>query len=115
LTPDAAQQDLADAMTTVPPVDASVPTADGGSIEVACTLDEVQPILQCVVDNCLDAQDQPGGIAGCVALACGLQLLTLPPDCAQCVLTALGGNFEDIADQCISGLPDLGGGLPPTP
>lgn len=88
--------------------------ADAGSIEVACTLDDIQPVLQCVADNCLGSQNQPGGIAGCVALSCGAQLLALPPDCAQCVLTALSGNFGDIADQCVDGLPDIGldGGLP---
>lgn len=124
--PDGAIASAADASVPVPPpADADVPTVydaapvetppDDLPVELACSIDEVQPILTCVTDNCLDSIAD-GTLLTCVTFSCGLLLLTLPPDCSQCILTGLT-NPTGALDACVSGLDDLGGGfpLPPAP
>ena len=95
-----------------PPVDA--PPEDVGEdfpIELACSLEEVQPIFECVTENCLESI-QDGNLLTCVTLSCGLLFLTLPPECTQCVLAGLSDPSMAL-DSCVLGLDDLG--LPPAP
>lgn len=120
--PDAAVASVPDADLVDPPdasapsaADAAVETPGDVPVELACSLDEVQPILACVTDNCLDSIAD-NSLLTCVTLSCGLLLLTLPPDCSQCILTGLTDPGSAL-DVCVSGLEDLGGGfpLPPAP
>ncbi len=99
------------------PADANPPSADAESndppIEFACSLDELQPIIECVTDNCLeDIAD--GNLATCVTFSCGLLFLTLPSDCSQCLLAGLSGSSMAL-DACVTGLDDLDGGFPIPP
>jgi hypothetical protein len=96
-----------------PPADAEPAPDDGEDfpIELACSLDEVQPIFECVAENCLDSL-QDGTLATCVALSCGLLFLTLPAECSQCILTGLADPSMAL-DSCVLGLDDLG--FPPAP
>jgi len=83
-------------------------------VELACTLDDVQPIFECVSENCLDALAD-GTLLTCVTLSCGLLLLTTPPECTQCIFAGLTDTSMAL-DACVLGLDDLGGGsLPPFP
>jgi hypothetical protein len=81
---------------------------------LVCSLDDVLPVIECVVENCLDSFAD-GSALTCVAFSCGLLLLGLPPECSQCILTALS-NPEEALDACFLGLDDLGGfPIPPAP
>jgi hypothetical protein len=82
-------------------------------VDLACTLDEIQPIFECVTENCLDALSD-GTATTCIALNCGLLLLTLDPECSQCVLAGLSDPSSAL-EACVLGLDDLGGGFPVPP
>lgn len=117
LAPDSGgSADLADAASSFPDAevlaDAAPSEADAGEfpVELACSLDEVTPIVECVADNCLDSLDND--LLTCVTLSCGLLLLTLPPDCSQCIFAGLT-DTSMVLDACVAGLDDLG--LPPLP
>ena len=107
---------LADATPTVDLVDATMAEADAaidtmadagsGAIELACTLEDVQPLIECVTDNCL-ASLSDGTLTTCLALNCGLLFLTMPPDCTQCILAGLTDPASAL-EVCVSGL-DTGG------
>ena len=99
-----------------PPATDAEPTSDLPGdlpVDLACSLDEVQPIFECVIDNCLEAFSD-GTTLTCVALNCGLLLLTLDPECSQCVLAGLSDPASAL-DVCVLGLDDLGGGFPIPP
>ena len=100
-------QPVPDAEPPPPPPDAEPPPAPDAIISFACTLAELQPILGCAQENCLNDLT-----AECVALNCGLLLFGLSDTCRDCALTAIasGGDIGAIAGACISG-PDIGGGL----
>jgi hypothetical protein len=101
--PDA--EPLPDAEPPPPLPDAEPPPPPDAIISLACSLEELQPILTCAQESCIDDLT-----AECVALNCGLLLLGLSPSCRECALTAIasGGDLAAIAGACISG-PDLGG------
>ena len=99
-TPDAAS----------PPADAATTDPGDFPIELACTLEDVQPILECVTDNCLDSIAD-GDLLTCVTFSCGLLLLTTPPECTQCIFAGLTDTSMAL-DACVLGLDDLGGGFP---
>jgi hypothetical protein len=109
--PDAAPS-VADASPPTPPPD---PGSDpsGLPVDLACTLDELQPIIQCVTDNCLDSFADNTTLT-CVTFSCGLLLLGLPPECSQCLFSALSDPASAL-DACVLGLDDLGSGLPLPP
>lgn len=122
--PDGAITSAADASLPIPQqADADVPVLYDAApvvtpsgefpVELACSVDEVQPILTCVTDHCLDSIAD-GNLLTCVTLSCGILLLTLPPDCSKCVVSGLT-NPSGALDACASGLGDLGGGLPIPP
>ena len=116
LGPDSGAGVLPDAAPAIPDAaalpDASDPDIGGGDfpVELACSLDDVQPILECVVDNCLDSIAD-NNLLTCVTLSCGLLLLTMPPECSQCILTGLTDTSMAL-DACVTGLDDLG--MPPS-
>ncbi len=108
---------LADATPTVDLADATLAAADAtstdtmpdagsGAIELACTLEDVQPLIECVTDNCLESLSD-GTLTTCLALSCGLLFLTMPPDCTQCILAGLTDPASAL-EVCVSGL-DTGG------
>ncbi len=115
-SPDAAPvpdaHDIAFDAALPPAADASVPT-DDLPVELACTLEDVQPILSCVSENCLESVSD-GTLLTCVTLSCGLLLLTTPPECSQCILAGIS-DASTALDSCVLGLDDLGGGGLPTP
>jgi hypothetical protein len=106
-----------DAAPTRP--DASPPSPDAEPdttelpIELACTLEELQPVIECVTENCADSFAD-GSILTCVTFSCGLLLLGLPPDCSQCLFAGLSDPSSAL-DACVLGLDDLGGGFPMPP
>jgi len=121
-SPDSGFASSADATPATP--DAAPPQADaapqddpglGGNfpVELACSLDDLQPVVTCVSDNCIDAFAD-GTLLTCVTINCGLLLLTLPPECSQCLLTGLTDTSMAL-DACVLGLDDLGGGFPIPP
>lgn len=76
------------------PPDASPPdaatSADAPPFQLACTLEDLQPVLTCAVNSC--AQDPT---FTCLLASCGLTLLTLPATCRDCLLTAF--TSQDVA------------------
>lgn len=114
---DAASASSIDA-APIPP-DATPPSPDAEPdttelpIELACSIDELQPVLECVTENCVDSLSD-GTILTCVTFSCGLLLLTLPPACSQCLLTGLSDPSSAL-DACVLGLDDLGSGFPMPP
>ena len=117
---DAGSISFPDAAPSLPDATPPAPDAEPESdplgdlpVDLACSLDEIQPIFECVTENCLDAISD-GTAATCVALNCGLLLLTLPPDCSQCVLAGLSDPSSAL-DACVLGLDDLGGSFPAPP
>ena len=114
---DAGSASFPDAAPSIP--DASPPTPQPDPdptelpVDLACTLDDLQPILQCVTDNCLDSFADDSTLT-CVTLSCGLLLLGLPSECSQCLLSALADPASAL-DACVQGLDDLGSGFPMPP
>lgn len=95
-----------DATPLPPPPDAEPPPPPDAILSFACTLEEIQPILTCVQENCLDNLS-----AECVTLNCGLLVLGLSPDCRDCVLTGVAtGDLQETAAACVDG-PALPGGI----
>ncbi len=83
-------------------------------VDLACTLEEIQPLIECITDNCLESISD-GDVATCVAINCGLLLLGLPQECTQCVLAAIA-DPSNALDACVLGLDELDGlPLPPAP
>lgn len=80
-------------------------------VELACSLEEVRPILECVADKCADAV-QDGTLATCMTFRCGLLFLGLPQECSQCIFAAVSDPSMAL-DSCVLGLDDLG--LPSAP
>ncbi len=83
------------------PVD-TTPDAGAGPIELACTLEDVQPLIECVTENCLESISD-GTLTTCLAFSCGLLFLTMPPDCTQCILAGLTDPASAL-EVCVSGL-----------
>lgn len=117
--PDAAVASSPDASPALPDAapaspDAAGPTeADGGTPGFACSLDEVQPIFECVLQNCAEDLGDQAAMLACVTLSCGGELLSVSPECSECVLAGLSQDFDVISDECMEG--DLGGGFPGAP
>ena len=86
-----------------PPPDSEPPSPD--ALQLACTLEELQPIIACAAAEC------SGDLtAECVTANCGLLLLGVSPGCSSCILTAVvGGDLAAAAAACGAG--DVGGGL----
>jgi hypothetical protein len=112
VTFDAQPVALSDAEPIPEPDAEPTPVPDPGDfpIELACTLEDVQPILECVTDNCLDSLAD-GTLLTCVTFSCGLLLLTTPPECTQCIFAGITDTSMAL-DACVLGLDDLGGGFP---
>lgn len=94
-----------DATPTAAPDAAQPPFPGDLPVELACTLDDVQPILECVTENCVDSLSD-GTLLSCVTFSCGLLLLTTPPECTQCLITGLSDSSMAL-DACVLGLDDL--------
>ena len=99
LTPDSRVADPPDA-TIVPDAAPIVPDATPG-IELACTLEDIQPLIQCVTDNCIESLSD-GTIATCLAINCGILLLSMPPECTQCILAGVSDPASAL-DACVTG------------
>lgn len=94
-----------DATPTPAPDAAQTPLPGDLPVELACTLDDVQSILECVTENCVDSIAD-GTLLTCVTFSCGLLLLTTPPECTQCLITGLSDTSMAL-DACVLGLDDL--------
>ena len=81
--------------------------------DLACSIEEILPIVECVFTNCLDSFSD-GTALTCVALNCGLLLLGLSPECSQCVLAGLADPSSAL-DSCLLGSDDPDFPMPPTP
>ena len=114
---DAGTVEVIDAAPPLPDATPPGPDAEPDStelpIELACTLDELQPVLECVTENCADSFAD-GSTLTCVTLSCGLLLFALPSDCSQCLLTGLADPSSAL-EACVLGLDDLGNGFPMPP
>ncbi|MBL4633537.1 MAG: hypothetical protein JKY56_06685 [Kofleriaceae bacterium] len=106
LTPDSGLAATPDASPTVPDAAPIVPDAAPG-IELACTLEDILPLIQCVTDNCIESLSD-GTIATCLAINCGILLLSMPPECTQCILAAVSDPASAL-DACVT---DQGSGPP---
>ncbi len=82
--------------------DSAPPRRDGGQgpIEFACTLAEVQPIIQCVANTCTQNTD-PQAIIECAITQCASTLLGLSGDCLQCALSAVSADPQTILQNCL--------------
>ncbi|MBS1123296.1 MAG: hypothetical protein H6Q90_5524 [Deltaproteobacteria bacterium] len=103
--PDSAVVPMIDAPTVVATdatTDASTPD---GSITLACTVDELAPIVTCALQNCLASAGNQTQLIACVTASCGQTLLQLSPTCLQCVLTGFTLDPNALANACASGLP----------
>jgi hypothetical protein len=106
---DAPQADAAIVQDAAPQIDAPLPpdaplTPDAGPFQLACTLEDLQPVFTCALQSC--AQDLS---FTCLLTSCGLTLLTLPADCRTCLLTAV--TSQDIvttAAACGLSIPGMG-------
>ena len=116
-TPSASDDDATDALDdsaeqvdAAAEIDAAPPPPDAAplppdALQLACTLEELQPIIACAVAEC--SQDVT---TECVTSNCGLLLLGVSPECSSCILTAVvGGDIAAAAGACGAG--DVGGGL----
>lgn len=114
------------------------PADDDGDDDglLACTLEEVMPIFECAVDECLDVDlgsldpsafdpatgqlpdlgeltgdFDVGELAVCVGVSCLPEILAVSADCRDCLLGGLGaagsGDFQGAAEECTNA--DLGG------
>lgn len=87
----------------VPILDAAIdasPLVDG-AIGLACSIEDLTPLLTCAVTECAD-----DATLTCVLTSCALLLFALPPDCQQCILTGLtSGDLATSLAACVSGLP----------
>ncbi|MDQ3367285.1 MAG: hypothetical protein M3680_17825 [Myxococcota bacterium] len=82
--------------------DAAAPP-DGFTVDLACTLGELQPLLTCAVTSC-----SMNPTPACLLTSCGLLLLSLSPSCRTCIFTALTSpGPAEAAEAC--GFGDLGG------
>lgn len=83
--------------------DAAPPDDDdtGDGIELACSIAEIQPILQCVFENCLD---EFGGdtFQTCITSNCAALFLGLSAECMQCVVSGISDPSSAL-DVCVSG------------
>jgi endonuclease/exonuclease/phosphatase family metal-dependent hydrolase len=69
-------------------------------IEPACDDGELDTLLQCFEDNCVDVciDDQ----AECLLSSCALPFAGLPPDCGGCVQANVGGTPDTVREACES-------------
>jgi hypothetical protein len=122
------------AMVDNPPQD---PPDNGDDLGLACTMEELLPILECAMAECMelpggfdpndpgsfDPNDPSGGgdfdlggmdlgeLGVCVGISCFGDILGVSPECAECVASALAGT-DDFMEACAG---DLGGDLPELP
>ncbi len=80
--------------------------AGGGLPGLACTLDEVTPLLTCASENCLMELGTPTATT-CLLLNCGTTVLGLSTECSGCILTAIADSSQAL-DACVSGVDSLG-------
>lgn len=95
------------------------PTGDGG-IMLACSVDELAPIISCAADACVmlpeagvdieagipDASlPDPGELATCILSSCGTLLLGVSPMCRDCLIAGVGMDLTEISMRCAGGVP----------
>lgn len=90
-----------DAALIVPDAAPVLPDATP-AITLACTLEDVQPLIECVTENCLESLSD-GTLTTCLAVNCGILLLTMPQECTQCILAGVSDPSSAL-DVCVSGL-----------
>lgn len=103
---------------SAPPVDSATPPADAPLI--ACTLEEIQPIVECASDACVMLPDaglpggdaslpdaslpDPGELATCIVTNCGVLVFGVSPECRGCLLAGVSMDLETIASSCAPGV-----------
>jgi len=122
----------ADGIDSGPGIDAFMPADDGGvmdapvatdagprrdgGIALACTSEEILPIVECAADNCvmlpegglLDASlPDPSALVACILRNCALLVLGVSSGCRECIIAGVGMNLDEIRMSCVSGLPML--------
>jgi hypothetical protein len=115
-----------DAAPPPPAPDAAPPVeepADDGIL--ACTWDELSPLLTCALAECAGLDLDPAALLGggglsldfdtdeimsCALTECSAELITISPTCVQCLFAAISGDYEACLDIDLGGLG--GGGLP---
>ena len=102
------------------------PDPGGGNDLLACSYEDLSPVIDCAIDNCagdFDIDPGSGGMPGdlgdfdmdeigvCVASNCALEILGLPTECKECVLSLIDdGGGLDACTGDVGGLPGGGGG-----
>lgn len=66
----------------------------------ACTLPDLDPLQQCIEQNCSDVSDDE--LVDCVLASCGSQFGALGGDCQSCLGANIGLPVEEIIDNCTS-------------
>lgn len=69
------------------------------TIEAACSMNDIAPVISCVMENCPDYD------AGCIVKNCWSDFLELPKDCRNCMLSGgieaiSGGDYLEILAKC---------------
>lgn len=108
--------------------DGGSPVEDGGgrrdgAISLACSVDELRPILECAADSCVDISLPDGGLlrdggglpdaslpsggelAACILRNCAALLLRVSPECRDCLVAGVGMDVDEIRMRCAEGLP----------
>jgi endonuclease/exonuclease/phosphatase family metal-dependent hydrolase len=65
----------------------------------ACTVEEAGPLVECVEENCVDAED----FVGCALASCSAELGAISPGCQACVAANLDKPLAEIQLTCTSG------------
>ncbi|MBW2462859.1 MAG: DUF3626 domain-containing protein [Deltaproteobacteria bacterium] len=98
------------------PDDSGMMSTDGALL--ACTLDELSPILECASSACVMLPDaslsdasldaslpDPGELATCILTNCGLLVFGVSTSCRGCLLAGVGMDLGEIGAACAPGLP----------
>lgn len=81
----------------------ATPLPPDAIITVACTLEEIQPLGECAIDNC-----STDLTATCFATNCFAELFGLSPSCRDCLITGVAsGDLATTVAACVSGVPEL--------
>jgi hypothetical protein len=89
-----------------PPPDAAPPDAEPAPdaiVSLACSLDEVQPLAECALENCQDVAGDTEQLLTCLAFRCAGEFITLSPQCLECALAAASGDTAAILQACLNG------------
>ena len=79
--------------------DEDLESTEAQTIPAACSINDVAPILSCIMTNCPDYN------VGCIVQSCWQSFLEIPADCRNCMLSngieaIASGNYLEILEKC---------------